>query len=269
MVFHFEIAKTPYLVTIPEFKDVQKRWAKVVEDGGWITQYLTNHDSPRQISRFGDDKEYRVESGKMLAMLMHTLPGTIYVYQGEEIGMVNADFPSIEYYNEKYTVGKYYTMVEAGEDPKKTLDSLKMMSRVNVRTPMQWDESENAGFSKGKPWLTVNPTYKEINVERDKKNHDSIYYTYKRLIAMRKQHPVMVYGTYTPVMEDVENLVAYIRKDETETWFMLFNFQNTCQEYILPDYLRNGVKELLMGNYRESDEKILKPYEGRIYALRK
>lgn len=269
MVFHFEIAKNPYLVTIPEFKDVQKRWSKVVEEGGWITQYLTNHDSPRQISRFGDDRQYRIESGKMLAMLMHTLPGTIYVYQGEEIGMINADFPSIEFYDEKYTVGKYNTMVEAGEDPVEALDSLKMMSRDNVRTPMQWNGNENAGFSKGKPWLTVNPVYKEINVERDQKNHDSIYYTYKRLIAMRKEHPVMIYGTYIPVMEEVENLVAYIREDETETWFMLFNFQNTCQEYVLPEPIRSSAKVLLMGNYKEAGEQMLKPYEGRIYALKK
>ena len=269
MVFHFEIAKNPYLVTIPEFKDVQKRWAKVVEDGGWITQYLTNHDSPRQISRFGDDQEYRIESGKMLAMLMHTLPGTVYVYQGEEIGMVNADFPSIEYYDEKYTVGKYYTMVEAGEEPGKALDSLKMMSRDNVRTPMQWDGSKNAGFSGGRPWLTVNPTYKEINVERDRKDSSSIYHTYRKLISLRKEHPVMVYGTYTPIMEDMENLVAYFRQYETETWFMLFNFQNECQEYILPDDLRNYEKELLMANYKELDEQRLKPYEGRIYALKK
>ena len=267
MVFHFEIAKNPYLVTVPEFKEIQKRWAKVVEDGGWITQYLTNHDSPRQISRFGNDKEYRLESGKMLAMLMHTLPGTIYVYQGEEIGMVNVDFPSIEYYDEKYTVGKYHTMVEAGEDPVKALDSLKMMSRDNVRTPMQWNDSENAGFSKTKPWLAVNPNYKQINVEKDMSDKESVYYTYKTLIAMRKRHPVMVYGSYTPVMEEQENIVAYIRQYEEESWFMIFNFQEKSQKIKIPERLRNEKMNLLMSNYNKNDQEIMKPYEGRIYML--
>lgn len=268
MVFHFEVAKNAHLVTVPEFKDVQRRWAKIVEDGGWITQYLTNHDSPRQISRFGNDTTYRVESGKMLAMLMHTLPGTIYVYQGEEIGMTNVDFPSIEYYNEKYTVGKYQTMVEAGEDPKKALDSLKMMSRDNVRTPMQWDETENAGFSNSHPWLTVNPNYRDINVKEALEDKDSVYYTYKKLIAMRKEHPVMVYGTYTPVMEDVENVVAFIREYENEKWFMLYNFQDKSQEYALPDSIKDTEKEIIMTNYEEMDEKVLKPYEARIYVLK-
>ena len=167
MVFHFEIAKNPVLVSPLEYKDVQRRWYHVVEQHGWITQYLSNHDTPRQVSRFGNDAEYRYESATMLATLLHTHPGTVYIYQGEELGMTNVDFPSIEYYNEKYTVGKYETMVEGGKDPKEALDSLKMMSRDNARTPMQWNSGREAGFTEGEPWMHLNPRYIEINAEHE------------------------------------------------------------------------------------------------------
>ncbi|MBQ9301011.1 MAG: alpha-glucosidase [Clostridia bacterium] len=269
MVFHFEIAKNPHLVTPAEYKDIQKRWADVIRQGGWGTQYLTNHDSPRQISRFGDDGELRVPSGKMLAMLTHTQPGTVYVYQGEEIGMINVDFPSIDYYDERYTLGKYQSMVEQGADPKAALDSLKMMSRDNVRTPMQWNDGKNAGFSEADPWLHVNPTYRAINVRAAEQDPDSILYTYRRLISLRKRHPVMVYGDYVPVMEAYENVVAYTREYGDEKWFMLFNFQKETQQVVFPPWLHPESAGLIMGNYpAPNDPSVLQPYEGRIYRLR-
>ena len=268
MLFHFEIAKNAHLVSVPEYKDIQKRWADVIRQGGWSTQYLTNHDSPRQISRFGNDREFRVESGKMLAMLSHTQPGTIYVYQGEEIGMINVNFPSIEYYDERYTVGKYHSMVEQGVDPKEALEQLKMMSRDNVRTPMQWSSEQFAGFSDSKPWLSVNPTYTEINVQAAIADPASILYTYKQLIALRKEHPVMVYGDYCPVMEQYENVVAYTRAYEGEKWFMIFNFQAAPQEIEFPEELK-GLTEraLLMCNYPDHKTRTLRPYEARIYKI--
>ena len=268
MLFHFEIAKNAHLVSVPEYKDIQKRWADVIRQGGWSTQYLTNHDSPRQISRFGNDREFRVESGKMLAMLSHTQPGTIYVYQGEEIGMINVNFPSIEYYDERYTVGKYHSMVEQGVDPKEALAQLKMMSRDNVRTPMQWSSEQFAGFSDSKPWLSVNPTYTEINVQAAIADPASILYTYKQLIALRKEHPVMVYGDYCPVMEQYENVVAYTRAYEGEKWFMIFNFQAAPQEIEFPEELK-GLTEraLLMCNYPDHKARTLRPYEARIYKI--
>ena len=268
MLFHFEIAKNAHLVSVPEYKDIQKRWADVIRQGGWSTQYLTNHDSPRQISRFGNDREFRVESGKMLAMLSHTQPGTIYVYQGEEIGMINVNFPSIEYYDERYTVGKYHSMVEQGVDPIEALEQLKMMSRDNVRTPMQWSSEQFAGFSDSKPWLSVNPTYTEINVQAAIADPASILYTYKQLIALRKEHPVMVYGDYCPVMEQYENVVAYTRAYEGEKWFMIFNFQAAPQEIEFPEELK-GLTEraLLMCNYPDHKARTLRPYEARIYKI--
>lgn len=267
MVFHFEIAKNANLVTVPQYKNIQKNWANVIKQGGWGTQYLTNHDSPRQISRFGDDKMYRVESGKMLAMLTHTQPGTVYIYQGEEIGMINVDFPSIDCYDDRYTVGKYYTMIQNGEDPKIALDSLKMMSRDNVRTPMQWNTSKYAGFSEVNPWMALNSTYLQINVEKSKTDKNSIYHMYKKLIAMRHQNSVMVYGDYQPVMEEYENVIAYIREYEGVKWFMIFNPQPNSQKVKYPEGLEPKDMQLLLSNYDEPSSTILKPYEGCIYRL--
>ncbi|GAA3024245.1 glycoside hydrolase family 13 protein [Tetragenococcus solitarius] len=271
MLFHFEIAKNQHLVSVSEFKDIQKRWYKVIEQNGWITQYLSNHDSPRQVSRFADDKEYRIPSAKMLAILIHTLPGTPYVYQGEEIGMTNVDFPTIDYYNEQYTVGKYHTMVEKGKDPQEALDSLKMMSRDNVRTPMHWNNNLNAGFSEGKPWLAVNPNYSEINVEKDKKSEESIRDLYKTLIKMRKKYELLVYGNYQPILEDYDNIVAYTRSFGDEKWLMIFNFQKQHQQVVLPKELINSKTELLLANYEvnanETKTTHLKPYEARVYKV--
>ena len=224
MVFHFEIAKNPVLVNAQQFKEIQRRWYHVVEQHGWITQYLSNHDTPRQVSRFGNDGEYRYESAAMLALLMHTHPGTVYVYQGEELGMTNVDFPSIEDYNEKYTVGKYHTMVESGVDPKEALDSLKMMSRDNVRTPMQWNDRDQAGFTTGKPWLRVNPNYTRINAAEEETAEKSVLRFYRQLISMRKAHPIMAYGTYRQILEDDPELIIYLREWEGERWLVVCNF---------------------------------------------
>lgn len=268
MVFHFEIAKNAKLVSVPEYKDIQKRWAKVIENGGWGTQYLTNHDSPRQISRFGNDTEFRVESGKMLAMLTHTQPGTVFVYQGEEIGMVNVYFTDIKDYDERYTVGKYYKMTEQGIAPEEALDKLRMMSRDNVRTPMQWDNSAYAGFSNVQPWIKVNPNHSYINVEKAIADQSSILYTYKALIALRKQHPVMVYGDYQPVMEEYQNVVAYTREYEGEKWLMVFNVQPFMQTVEFPDGIDVDKSRLIMCNYASiTDSTQLRPYEGRIYHV--
>lgn len=268
MIFHFEIAKNPRLVSVPEYKEIQKRWAKVIEKGGWGSQYLTNHDSPRQVSRFGNDTEFRVESAKMLAMLTHTQPGTVYIYQGEEIGMTNVHFSTIQDYDERYTVGKYTSMVQQGIAPEEALDKLRMMSRDNVRTPMQWNNMPNGGFTPGKPWIRSNPNYSYINVEKALADKNSIFYTYQKLISLRKKHPVMVFGNYEPIMEEYQNVVAYTREYQGETWLMIFNFQPFKQTIKLPDKLYYSSRTLLMCNYDNVESMTeLRPYEGRIYQL--
>lgn len=265
MVFHFEIAKNPVLVTPLEYKDVQRRWYHVVEQHGWITQYLSNHDTPRQVSRFGNDAEYRYESATMLATLLHTHPGTVYIYQGEELGMTNVDFPSIEYYNEKYTVGKYETMVESGKDPKEALDSLKMMSRDNARTPMQWNSGREAGFTEGQPWMHLNPRYIEINAEHEENSKKSVLNYYKTLTSMRKQYPVMVYGTYEQLWQDDPEVIVYTRSYEGEKWLVAVNYSEKERTVGLSELVKEG--ELLLSNYENRETDQLSPYEARIYRF--
>lgn len=265
MVFHFELAKNPVLPTVEDVKDVQKRWYEVKKANGWISQYLSNHDTPRQVSRFANDQEYRYESATMLASLIHTWPGTPYIYQGEEIGMVNVDFPSIEYYDEKYTVGKYYTMVEAGKDPKEALDSLKMMSRDNARTPMQWDDGEQAGFTTGKPWINVNPRYTEVNAKSDLSSDRSVYKFYQALIQMRKKNDLLVHGDYAPLETSDRNIISHQRNLDGETLTVIANYSGeTIQIAPVGD-----IGECVLHNYAEINETELKPYETRLYLSRK
>lgn len=267
MVFHFEIAKNPVLKTAAEIKEIQRRWNHVVEQHGWITQYLSNHDTPRQVSWFGNDTTYRYQSATMLALLLHTHPGTVYIYQGEEIGMTNVDFPSIEYYNEKYTVGKYHTMVESGTDPGAALDSLKKTSRDNDRTPMQWNGAPHGGFTTGTPWMHANPNYPQINVEQEEQAEQSVLRFYRTLTGLRKAHPVMVYGTYRQLLEDDPDLIVYKREYESETWLVLCNFYD--REHPLPqavkEELAKGKHRLVLANYPDAGE-VLRPYEARIYS---
>lgn len=267
MVFHFEIAKNPVLKTAAEIKEIQRRWNHVVEQHGWITQYLSNHDTPRQVSWFGNDTTYRYQSATMLALLLHTHPGTVYIYQGEEIGMTNVDFPSIEYYNEKYTVGKYHTMVESGTDPAAALDSLKKTSRDNDRTPMQWNGAPHGGFTTGTPWMHANPNYPQINVEQEEQAEQSVLRFYRTLTGLRKAHPVMVYGTYRQLLEDDPDLIVYKREYESETWLVLCNFYD--REHPLPqavkEELAKGNHRLVLANYPDAGE-VLRPYEARIYS---
>ncbi len=267
MVFHFEIAKNPVLKTAAEIKEIQRRWNHVVEQHGWITQYLSNHDTPRQVSWFGNDTTYRYESATMLALMLHTHPGTVYIYQGEEIGMTNVDFPSIEYYNEKYTVGKYQTMVESGVDPETALNSLKKTSRDNDRTPMQWTGAPHGGFTTGTPWMHVNPNYPQINAESEEQAEHSVLRFYRTLTSLRKAHPVMVYGTYTQLLEQDPDLIIYKREYQDEKWLILCNFYD--REHPIPEEVKAelsiGSPRLLLGNYPDAGD-LLRPYEARIYS---
>lgn len=271
MLFHFEIGKNANLITVLDYKTTQARWAKLQDRNAWLTQYLTNHDTPRQVSRFGNDQEYRVPSAKLLATLTHTMPGTPFIYQGEEIGMANVEFDSIEDYNEKYFVGKYWTMLEAGEDPQKALEILRPTSRDNARTPYQWDDSENAGFTTGKPWIKVNPRYKEINYNADRSSPDSIFAYYQKLIAMRKDNPAILDGNLQFHLEDHPQLVIYTRKCARQTLLVIANFSDEVVTKKLPEEIRSGVWERLLTNYEGSvpslERETWQPWEAEIYEL--
>jgi len=255
------------------FKEVMSKWQNGLNGRGWNSLYLNNHDQPRMVSRFGDDKKYRVESAKMLATFLHMLQGTPYIYQGEEIGMTNVQF-DLEDYNDIEIKNMYReTVIEGGENPDKVMKAIYAKGRDNARTPVQWDATENGGFTTGKPWLKLNPNYKDINVEQALKDENSIFYYYQKLIKLRKQHDIIVYGDYQLITEDDEQIYAYTRTLKEETLLVITNFSSENPGFNLPTDLSFEKKDLLISNYEvEETEDIaeiaLKPYEARVYLLK-
>jgi len=257
-----------------DLKEVMTRWQKDLENRAWNSIFLGNHDQPRSVSRFGDDGQYRVESAKMLATFIHMLQGTPYVYQGDEIGMTNVAFGSIEDYRDVATLNLYKEAVEEkGADPKETLKIVHAKSRDNARTPMQWDASERAGFTTGTPWIKVNPNYKEINVAAALADSNSIFHYYKKLIQLRKENPVIVYGTYDLILDSHEEIYAFTRTLKEERLIVILNFSKNSSVFHLPENTVFSSMELLINNYEvDSNEDIheiaLRPYEARVYRLR-
>jgi len=255
-------------------KDVMTRWQKGLENRAWNSIYLGNHDQPRSVSQFGEDSRYRVESAKLLATFLHMLQGTPYVYQGDEIGMTNVAFESIQDYRDVATLNLYKEAVEEkGVDPQAALKVIHAKSRDNARTPIQWDASGQAGFTKGTPWIKVNPNYKEINVSAALADPDSIFHYYKKLIQLRKENPVIVYGTYDLILDSHEEIYAFTRTLDRERLVVILNFSRNSPMFYLPENISFSSAELLIGNYNvDSNEDLrgttLRPYEARVYRLR-
>ncbi|MFP4363057.1 MAG: alpha,alpha-phosphotrehalase [Spirochaetia bacterium] len=282
MVIHFELVEIdagadgkwwvqPY--TLPDMKRLITRWEDGLHGKGWNTWYMNNHDQPRMLSQFGDDKTYRKESAKLLATLMHTLEGTPFVYQGEEIGMTNAYFDDISQYRDVESLNMYKIFQERhGLSKEETIAKLQKKSRDNSRTPMQWTSEKNAGFTTGKPWIDINPNRAEINVESDYKDPDSIFHYYRKLIQLRKNYPVIVYGRYELLEEEHPRLYVYIRTlaETGEKLLVVLNYSAENESYKLPDPFQSA--ELLLSNYDRSGEEqnvSLEPYEARVYYLKK
>jgi oligo-1,6-glucosidase len=255
-------------------KRVMTRWQKDLEDKGWNSIYLTNHDHPRAVSRFGDDGRYRVESAKMLATLTLMLQGTPYIYQGEEIGMTNVAFESIADYRDIEALNMYHELVEEkGFDPQTVLATLHVKSRDNARTPMQWDDGLHAGFTSGSPWIKVNPNYREINVKQAAADPGSIFWYYHRLIRLRQENPVVVYGVYDLILEDHEAIYAFTRTLEGDRLLVILNFTDGMPIFALPADIQLSGKELLISNYEidpaeDIRQLTLRPFEARVYRLR-
>lgn len=201
---------------LQKLKDVLAKWQKGLHNIGWNSLFWNNHDLPRIVSRWGNDKEYRVESAKMLATILHGMQGTPYIYQGEELGMTNSKF-TLEQYRDIETLNMIKERRERGYSDEEILASLYAKSRDNARTPMQWDDSFNAGFTTGTPWLDVNPNYKEINAKSQMNDPDSIFSYYKKLIALRKEYPVFVEGDFELVYPENNQLFSYTRTFEGKT----------------------------------------------------
>lgn len=258
---------TPW--TLPKLRDILHKWQVGLAKEGWNSLYLNNHDQPRMVSRFGNDGKYRVQSAKMLATLLHTLKGTPYIYQGEELGMTNVRFERLEDYRDIETLNMYKEKVtDSSGDAKAVMESIYTKGRDNARTPMQWDGSQHAGFTEGTPWISVNPNYREINAELALKDPDSIFHYYKKLIALRKQHPILVYGDYELILEH-EQIYAFTRTLEEEKWLTVLNFSEDEMELELPVELAAADKQLIIGNYPAAGlvDTRLHPYEARVYRL--
>ncbi|SHF94973.1 glycoside hydrolase family 13 protein [Ornithinibacillus halophilus] len=248
------------------------RWQKGLQGVGWNSLYLNNHDQPRMVSRFGNDKEYRVETAKMLGTFLHMLQGTPYVFQGEEIGMTNIKFDSIDEYKDIEILNMYKEkVIEGNEDPDKVMESIYVKGRDNARTPVQWDATENAGFTTGEPWIKVNPNYKEVNAEQAVNDENSIYHYYRELIQLRKTHPIIVYGDYDLILDEHEQIYAYTRTYEGEKLLVLTNFSEEEVKFDLPSDVSFEADELLISNYPQNggvedyNSFTLKPYEARVY----
>jgi len=270
MVYHFELShRSKTTLTAQHFREVEANWAHVAQAGGWPVQYLSNHDSARQVSCYGNDTRYRVPSAKLLATLIHTTPGTPFIYQGEEIGMTNVAFNRIEDYNCRYTVGDYHSMMQTGVAPAEALKILAPKSRDNARTPYQWDATANAGFTTGKPWLKLNPRYPEINLEADRKSPDSIFSYYQKLIQMRKEHPAIIDGVFRVYCEDHPAMIVYTRTCAQETLLVIANLSGEEQRHTLPAELsQHGWKSELSNLEVSVDVKTTwKPWECAVYSL--
>ena len=268
-LYHFDIChRNPLPPTPAQYKQAQMRWAKLVENNGWIAQHLSNHDFPRQVSRFGNDGQYRKESAKMLATLTHTMPGTPYVYQGEEIGMTNVCFDAIEDYNDPYTVGQYHAMLRAGKPEEEIWALLRPISRDNPRTPYQWNAGENAGFTTGKPWLKLNPRYEEINLENDRKDPDSIFAYYQKLIRLRKDNPAILDGLLNMLLPEHESIVMYLRSCTRQTLLVVANFSDDAVALPVPEEIQRHKWCPILQNYPNTaplETKQLQPWEAVIY----
>ncbi|MGD7044330.1 glycoside hydrolase family 13 protein [Jeotgalibacillus proteolyticus] len=272
-LFHFQVADEMPVMDLPKYKAIQQAWYDGLHDRGWNSQFLNNHDHTRQVTRYGNDQEYRAESAKLLATMLHTLPGMPYVYQGEEIGMTGVRFDSIKDYEDIAMKNKYKEEVEKGRDPQEVFESLLLLSRDNSRTPMQWDDGEQAGFTTGTPWIKVNPNKKEINVKQALKDPNSIFYYYQQLIALRKEQPVMVYGDYEDLSRKYETLYVYTRSYEKKTWLILLNHSDKDQRYKFEERCIGRPVHCVIGNYDRGEAGrmhlepsiLLKPYEARIY----
>lgn len=243
------------------------RWQTELNGKAWNSLYWNNHDQPRIVSRFGNDsKKYRVLSAKMLGLLLHFMQGTPYIYQGEEIGMTNVHFDNIHEYKDLETLNVYKEIVEDKKkvSPSEMMEYIHHSSRDNARTPMQWNDGKNAGFSEGNPWIKVNPAYPEINVASALEDTNSIYYFYQKMNELRHKYDVIVYGNYELLDPDDEKVFAYKRNLRNESILVIANFTDQEVSRTYQPYNDFDCK-LVLDNYDDDQKLILRPYEAKVY----
>ena len=245
---------------LPTLKSCFACWQQELHGKGWNSLFFNNHDLPRIVSRWGNDQEYRTESAKMLATMLHGMQGTPYIYQGEELGMTNICLP-IEEHVDIETLNTYAERIAQGYDPEDVMASIRARSRDNARTPIQWTAGENAGFTTGKPWMPINPNYTQINAEAALADPDSVFHYYRKLIGLRKTYDVLRSGSFTLLCPEDEQIFAYTRDTEQEHMLVVCNFTAETLDFDAPENFRGA--QMLLNNYAEESPR-LRPYEAAI-----
>jgi len=283
MVFNFHHLKVDYKngdkwslmdFDFLELKQILNAWQVGMEESnGWNALFWCNHDQPRIVSRFGDDKKYHNESAKMLATTLHMLRGTPYIYQGEEFGMTNPYFDDISLYKDVESINCYNTLKEQGMDSKEIIKILQSKSRDNSRTPVQWNDTKNAGFTTGTPLISISNNYCEINADKALKDENSIFYYYKKLIELRKKYDVIAYGDFNIILEEDSQIFAYIRSWKAERLLVINNFYGKEANFTLSEGLKlKGTSTILISNYKDTINNIekltLRPYEAIVFHIK-
>ena len=281
MIFQFELMGIdgirsgnwdPKPYTLPQLKQLFEKWQTGLEEKGWNSLFWGNHDFPRVVSRFGNDREpYREKSAKMLAVLLHGMKGTPYIYQGEEIGMKNMVFHNIEECNDIEAINAYKEYTSDGRiTPEDMMRYINRKGRDNARTPMQWNAEKNAGFTTGTPWLMTNPCYTKINVAAQEEDPDSILNFYRKVIRLRKDYPIVVYGSYELLYPEHDKIYAYERILGQEKLLVVCNFAGEAMDLEIPAEFVEKSAKLLISNYpgtKITDTLHLQPYEARVYHI--
>ena len=254
---------------VKSYKQVLNRWQKQLENVGWNALFIENHDQPRRVSTWGDDKNYWYESATSHATAYFLQQGTPFIYQGQEIGMTNYPFESIESFNDVAVKTEYQIVKKEGGDVNQLLDKYKMENRDNARTPMQWNNSINAGFTTGKPWFHVNPNYTEINVKQQLNDKFSILSYYKALIQLKKSDLIYTYGKFNMVDAENEQVFAYTRTFKNNTVLIVANLTNEVSELNLPFELDISSVDIKLHNYHLNDINLdhIKPYESFVVEI--
>ncbi|XCP83969.1 alpha-glucosidase [Roseburia hominis] len=260
-------------IRLTGLKEVLSKWQTELEGKAWNSLFWDNHDQPRIVSRLGNDSsQYREVSAKMLATCLHMMQGTPYVFQGEELGMTNYPFTSLDEFRDIESINAYKELTEKGIlSPERMFDYISYKGRDNARTPMQWDDSKQAGFTTGTPWINVNPNYTKINAKEQMEREDSVFHYYKKLIALRKEYPIIVYGSYELLLPDSEELYVYTRSLDSEKLLVICNFTDKETKYEEPEEFVEG-SQVLISNYgREAADGTmqLKPYESVVLIKRR
>ena len=256
---------------VKAYKDVLTNWQNSLEGKGWNALFIENHDIPRVVSTWGNDKEYLTECAKAFGAIYFLQKGTPFIYQGQELGMTNVKYHSISEYDDVKTINTYNERIESGVSEEIALKEAWVTSRDNSRTPMQWNANKNAGFTCGKPWIGVNENYKTINVEVEERDENSVLNFYKKLIKLKKSNEALIYGVYDLILEEDENIFAYTRTLNNEKFLIMANLTGENAKYMYEKEKLNS-KDLILNNYEVCEHKnltefILKPYECRVYKL--